>query len=400
MKQKLKIKNLKQLIQRLASLKITVICLTLFFILTAWGTIYQVENGLYQAQKRFFNSWVFLNFSWLPFPGAQAVIWVLSINLFCAALLLKFKFKLRKIGILFIHYGLILLLLSSFFSYYYSKESFLPLYEGSFSNLSKDYRKWELVCWRETLDPKKQIYAYCADDIKKEETIFFDSLNLKIVANAYFKNSLLTQNKALGNTLRGSHQKVTNQAIFTSKLKRLPSPKDPLEALPGFLGKIVLSSGESVEIVLWGGDEGPSRVSYENETFYFKLRRKSYLLPIVVKLLEFKKEVYQGTEIPKSYESLVEVTENKINRKVKIFMNHPFRKNDFTFYQSSFSVDALGREQSIFAVVKNKTRLFPYISSLLISLGLLIHFLIEFIRRSFLKRKTVKKKEKKGKHKR
>ncbi len=396
---KQKNRNLKQLIKRLASLKITVVCLILFFILTAWGTVYQVENGLYQAQKRFFNSWVFLNFSWLPFPGAQAIIWVLSINLFCAALLLKFKFKLRKIGILFIHYGLILLLLSSFFSYYYSKESFLPLYEGSFSNLSKDYRKWELVCWRETQDSKKQIYAYALDGIKKEEIISFDSLNLKIMANAYFKNSLLTQNKVSENALPGLfHQKITNQATFISKLKPLPPPKDPMEALPGFLGDIVLPSGENVNIVLWGGNENPSKINFENETFYFKLRRKSYLLPVVVKLLEFKKETYQGTEIPKSYESLVEVTENKINRKVKIFMNNPFRKNDFTFYQSSFSVDALGREQSIFAVVKNKTRLFPYISSLLISLGLLIHFLTEFIRRTFLKKKDLL--EKKGNHER
>ena len=74
------------LIQRLASVKIAVVCLGLLFILVFWGTIAEVQQGLFFAQKHFFHSWVFLAFGVLPFPGAQLVLWVLFINLICAAI--------------------------------------------------------------------------------------------------------------------------------------------------------------------------------------------------------------------------------------------------------------------------------------------------------------------------
>ena len=44
----------------LGSVRITVACLFLLFILTFWGTIAQVQQGLYAAQDRFF----ILSFSW------------------------------------------------------------------------------------------------------------------------------------------------------------------------------------------------------------------------------------------------------------------------------------------------------------------------------------------------
>ena len=48
------------MIKFLSSPRITVVCLFLLFILTFWGTIAQVQQGLYLAQERyFFNSFFF-----------------------------------------------------------------------------------------------------------------------------------------------------------------------------------------------------------------------------------------------------------------------------------------------------------------------------------------------------
>ena len=52
-----------------SSLKLTVLCLALLMVLILWGTLYQVEYGIWQAQQVFFRSW-FIWFGVLPiFPA-------------------------------------------------------------------------------------------------------------------------------------------------------------------------------------------------------------------------------------------------------------------------------------------------------------------------------------------
>src|SRR3954471_3808651 len=89
--------TLKALAPRLASLRISVVCLALLLILTAWGTIYQAGNGLYAAQERFFHSWYFLIADWIPFPGSQLVISVLFLNLL-ASMIFRVKYSFGNLG--------------------------------------------------------------------------------------------------------------------------------------------------------------------------------------------------------------------------------------------------------------------------------------------------------------
>ena len=57
-------------------------------------------------------------------------------------------------------------------------------------------------------------------------------------------------------------------------------------------------------------------------------------------------------------------------------MNEPLRFKDYTFYQASYQIDAMGREASTLAVVKNGGRLLPYIATFVTFFGLAYHFLI------------------------
>ena len=84
---------------------------------------------------------------------------------------------------------------------------------------------------------------------------------------------------------------------------------------------------------------------------------------------------HPGTEIASRYQSLVEIQNEGLSREVLIYMNHPLRYKDYTFYQASYAIDQQGREYSTFAVVKNSGRLLPYIASGVVFLGLLTHFL-------------------------
>ena len=56
-------------------------------------------------------------------------------------------------------------------------------------------------------------------------------------------------------------------------------------------------------------------------------------------------------------------------------MNAPLRYDEYTFYQASYA-EFQGRELSILAVVKNYGRLFPYISSIIMCIGILIQLII------------------------
>src|SRR5271169_6617237 len=116
------------MIKLLSSSRITVICLFLLFILTFWGTIAQVQQGLYAAQDRFFNSFFFMAVGTIPFPGAQLVLWVLFINLICSCII-NFKKYLQwsHAGLITVHLGLLLYFIAAFMIFHVSQESYVHL---------------------------------------------------------------------------------------------------------------------------------------------------------------------------------------------------------------------------------------------------------------------------------
>ena len=109
----------------------------------------------------------------------------------------------------------------------------------------------------------------------------------------------------------------------------------------------------------------------------YRLKEKEYTLPISIQLLDFTKKDYLGTDMAKSYESLVRINEKELYRKLRISMNKPLRYGFYTFYQASYSVDEFGEYHSKLAVSKNPLQVLPYIFSILCSLGLLLHFFIK-----------------------
>src|SRR5437879_1141164 len=97
------------------SLRLTVTLLALGLVLVFWGTLAQVNLGLYKAQNEFFRSFFIfeklpgLDFR-VPFPGGYLIGWLLLINLFSAHFRYYQPGK-KKYGIVMIHSGVVLLLL-------------------------------------------------------------------------------------------------------------------------------------------------------------------------------------------------------------------------------------------------------------------------------------------------
>jgi hypothetical protein len=366
----------------LASLKLTVICLLIFTILVVWGTVFQADHGLYQAQQKFFHSWFFLLFGFIPLPGTIMVMFVLSVNL-VFSIIYRIGFKFRNIGNLITHLGIIILLIGGFFTFYFSEESSLMLQEGQTSSLSTSRSLWELAIWEEKGD-LRDIFALDANGFTKGDKIRFDELGVSITIRDYYQNcSAYTSGLAASTT-------VLNQSGI-KLLKEKPLNIENSENTPG----IKLSancSGDSSLILLYGRETLPTKILFSDHKYYFSLRRKRLPLPLSIKLLNFRVKKYPNSNIVKSYESTVFIeTDGGVGRDVIISMNKPLRFDDYTFFQSSYYIDKKnGREYSIFAVVKNSGRLLPYFSSGIIFLGMLIHFMMMMIKHSKKSRGSAK----------
>src|SRR6185312_2408329 len=142
--------RLDSLIKFFTSIRLTVALLVLGMVLVFWGTLAQVQLGLYQAQNEFFRSFCVF---WHPkgsalkipiFPGGYLLGGMLLINLF-AAHFRYYRSTKRKIGILLIHLGIVLLLAGQFLTDFLSSESVMHIRAGSSANYSESTSDYEIA---------------------------------------------------------------------------------------------------------------------------------------------------------------------------------------------------------------------------------------------------------------
>lgn len=366
-------KKVVNLLKMIASLKLTVVCLVLLAVLIVWGTVYQADHGLYQAQHKFFYSWVFLAFGFIPFPGTVLVMYVLFFNL-VFALIFRIRFRLAKIGNIITHLGIIVLLVGGFFTFYYSEESSLMLKEGETKNMSSSRLLWELAIW-ENKAGERNIYAVDTRGLAPGDAIRLEDLDLELKVEQYYENCSAFMAGSSGG----------NQVINASGIRRLEEKPFDTEVTGNTAGGVFAvnpSANTGQTLLLYGEESTPTSVTVNNRVFAFSLRKQKIPLPLNITLVDFRMKLYPNSNIPKSYESTVAIKgEEGLERDVVISMNKPLRYKDLTFFQSSYYIAPDGSEYTILAVVKNFGRLLPYISSTIIFLGLLIHFLVMLLKR-------------------
>lgn len=368
------LKKLKRnpILLKLSSIKIACVCLSFLLILTLWGTVAQVNMGLYAAQQKFFFSWWFLEFGFLPFPGTRLILWILFINLLSVSIT-RFVYRVSHIGILIIHIGLLMYFVSAFVTFHVTEESHVTLLEGETTNVSTSYFQWELAAWETSNEQNRNVFAVDSENLKPGTKIALENLDAVFEVSDYYKNAAAyTDNK----------QSSFLNASGIAALKPEALDKENEKNLPGLMGSIKLvNEDKSLDILLYGGEVEPVVIETKKGIFYLQLRRKRFLLPFSITLNDFKKEVHPGTDTPSSFESDVDIVRNDFNQRARIYMNHPLRYRDYTLYQASYSIDEMGRERSTFATVKNSGRLLPYITSLVTFFGLAFHFLMGGINR-------------------
>jgi len=349
-----------------ASIRLTVFCLFWLTVLTFWGTVYQVDHGIYQAQDRFFNSIVFF-VGIFPFPGGMLTMFTLFLNLLFS-FFVHYQAGWKMPGLMLIHIGLMMMLLGGFFTKITGIEATVSLFEGEGRNVAVSRTEWE-ISFSNELHSVQEYQAVDLSDLRKGRKFSFrdSELDFKV---------LEVQEHAKGLRTSGDEDEPVpaNSAGFVA-LEKLNKLKTPEEHEPGVLLQVEGANGIE-EILLTPRDQRPLGLELADGSVRFiMLRRKRYELPLFMELNEFSRTYYPGTDTPKDYRSLITVHLGEdLQREVIIKMNEPFRINGWTFFQQSFAVSG-DSEMSVFAVTRNFGRLIPYWATGITSLGLAMHFL-------------------------
>lgn len=341
----------------LASLQLTVISLLFMALLVIGGTWLQAEKGIYAAQQEIFQSWVFWLFGVLPLPGMMLVGAVLFINLL-AAVAFRLRYAWSGLGMLLIHLGLLVLLGGGFVSSHYGREYFMTLREGESSQMAQSGHEWELAVWTEAAG-KNRVLAVDVAALRSGRPWVVAGLGLELAVERFFANCRPSGSAAGGDV----------------DLMETRSASDPQENVPGVVLRVHDPQGRRQRISLYAGSDTPLTRRYSGRDVRFSLRLQRVVLPLRLKLLDFEKTVHPGSEIPKSFSSRVEIESGGLRREALIAMNRPLRFRGYAFYQSSYAEDGPHGSSSTFSVVRNAGRWLPYISGVLVFLGLIAHFI-------------------------
>jgi ResB-like family len=362
------------------SLKLTVVLLALSIVLIFWATLAQVHLGVWGVQEKFFHAFFVLEkipgtgFPFPVFPGGYFLGGLLLINLI-AAHIYRFKLEWRKTGIQLTHIGLILLLVGELLTGLFQKESQMRLDEGETKNYSESYRDTELAVL-DTTDAKfNTVVAIPQAVLGDGGTIQHPALPFQVRIRDYYPNAMLQMRDQAPNAppaiaTTGIGPRVALIPLgLTYKPDERNSPAANIELIgtEGSLGTWLVSP-------LLGM---PQTLTYQGKTWEVALRFKRYYKPFSISLLKFTHEKYAGTEIPKNFASRVRLKADNSHedREILIYMNNPLRYSGLTFYQASFE----GEHTSILQVVRNPSWVLPYISCILMALGLVVQFTIHLV---------------------
>jgi len=383
---------IRRLLTPLASLRLTVTLLAMAMVLIFVGTIVQTRLGVWQAVDTYFRSWIAMidpalivsgePGRWrVPFPGGLTIAAAMIANLL-AAHSVRFKAARKRIGVLVLHAGLIVLLAGEFVTGFMADEGLMSIDEGSSSSIVEDVRAVELaVIDPGDLDSDRIITIpgwMLAQAASTGETITDPRLPFALRIDAWMANSALF------------HAHEPTRATEGIGLEARAEPQPRVTGVEGARSDtpaayITLIRGNS-EIGTWmvsAALTDPQNASVENTTYGVALRYRRTYLPFTLHLEDFRHDTFTGTSIAKNFSSDVRIIDPARNtdREARIWMNNPLRYGGRTFYQASYKPDGSG---TVLQVVRNPGWLMPYAACVLVGAGMTWHFarsLVAFLRR-------------------
>jgi hypothetical protein len=434
-----------QVVSFLGSLRLTVTLLGLSILLVFAGTLAQVNNGIWTVVDQYFRCWVAMLGGWMPFPGGRllgtllllnllvshtsrismqargprlllglatlavggALTWIVISHVFdldssekminpsqrvtlqlmqggaSAAVLyvgcwLLFR---RKAGIVLLHAGVVILMMSELFTSVLAEEGTMTIFEGQRVNFVEDNRKAELAIIESSGASSDNVVVVPETLLRQGGTLRLEGLpfDAEMASDSFYKNAVLvplkgseTNPATQGFGLRMLAQNRPEQSgVDTSGRVDLPAAYVTFRDRAS--GSVLGTWLTSIRVTL---EKGAQIVHSGGKDYRVSLRFKRTYKPYSIYLSQFKFDRYAGTDTPKDYSSYVKVEdpERGVVRDVRIWMNNPLRYRGDTLYQSSF--DAETEKGTVLQVVDNQGWMAPYVACMIVALGMLGQFLL------------------------
>lgn len=295
----------------------------------------------------------------------------------------------KRAGIVLLHGGIIMLLLSEVITGLWQVEAKMRIEEGQSVNYVSHQASMEIAVIDRSHTHHDQVTTFSQKKLLKPTPHLISSAQLPfdIEIITYFKNTQINPVATLGDTpnLATAGDGLRFVAIQTPQVTGVQADRKA-DAPAAYVRIIERASGENLGVYLlsihFDFKIWPQRIQVNNQTFELYLRHKRTYKPYSIKLIDFKHDRYIGTSTPKNFSSEIQLTDptQNVDRRVKIWMNNPLRYAGETFYQSSF----VGDNITILQVVRNGGWMLPYIALMIVGIGLIVHFsnnLIDFLRK-------------------
>ncbi len=360
----------------LGSMRLACALLVCLGLLTWLGTLEQVDHGLYEVQRRYFESLLVVHRVRgvpLPLPGAALVLGLLALNLVVGGVV-RLRPGRRTAGILVTHAGVLLLLAAGFVKLSFSKDGHVTLFESQRANWFESYFRWELSVARRLPDGRLE------ERVAPQEAFLARDGAPATFAAAGLPFALEVR-RAFANCRplpKGPMFAVDVPVVDGCFLREEPLDPQAEANVAGLYARVVPSDGSAPQDgILWGLARGPWTVEVGGETWAIDLRHERYPMPFTLVLDDFRKEDHPRSAMPKSFESDVRVLERDVERPVEISMNEPLREAGLVLYQASWGPSSARPGDplfSTFAVVENPADRVPLVGCVVCALGLVWHF--------------------------
>ena len=374
----------KRTVAFLSSYKLAYICLLFLLVLTFFGTLEQIDHGIYEVKEKYFHSLFLIHqvggrFP-IPSPGGGLLMAILLINLLVGGVR-RIRKSRSKIGILVVHLGMVFLLVSGFITYFYAYEGHLTLYENQRSNEFQSYYDWDITISKFEKNGRQRRFVIPISQhrhLGDDQTAEFKGVNLpySLRIDQYLQNCQPLP--------KGPMFEVDVPVIDGYFLKELPLNADAERNAPGVYVSIIdKQSSIHRQGLLWGHQRTPWVFEFGNEHWSISMKPKHWNLPFTIVLDKFTRELHPRTGMAKVFLSDVTKIENGVSQSLKISMNEPLRHKGFTLYQASWGPENAKHGQllfSTFAVVHNPADKYPEYACYIIGFGLFLHFAQKLLR--------------------
>jgi len=385
----------------LASLKLTVVLFVLAVVLVFCGTLAQIDKGIWVVVREYFRSF----FVWIPlyiffprtmkasipgafpFPGGWAIGAALLVNLF-AAHLVRFKLTWKRSGVLITHAGLIVMMLGELITGLYAVENKMSIPNGLSSNFVENTESVELAVLAPSADDPKtdDVTVIPGGVLRKGGVIHNDALPFDVEVKKFWPNSAEPAKPEAGadnpadqgdGRFYVTSEKPEGTGVDTEQREDMASAYVTLKekASGKSLGTYLVSTW------LYRVSTHPYQQvkAADGKTYDVALRYKREYKPYTITLHKFTHEKYPGTDVPKNFASTITLDDSSREERregVVVRMNEPLRYHGETFYQIGFLP---GDSGTTLQVVRNPGWLMPYISCVMVGLGMAVHFGISLV---------------------